>query len=112
MQKILDIYVVDQTSGAHPATEPSFFPRPAYAGESSTPAQSPSLNSASPRNWIVPSTPRDSILTGSPRSSAFGIGTGGTVYPWRLDALKTSDCRLAGRDAVDVMLVRGVAAER
>lgn len=72
----------------HPFTEPLFLPLPANPPLSSTPANRPDFPTISPRNFNMPSKPRDSMRTLSPMSK---------VRPARLELLvNVSLVRLAG----------------
>ena len=82
----------------HPFTVPSFFPRPANPGASSTPAQTPGFPSMGPKNRSVPSMPRLSMRTASPWSNVRSLA----LFLLSRRAW-TSDWRLSGReDAADV----------
>lgn len=70
---------------AHPSTVPSFLPFPANPPLNSTPAHSPCFPSISPLYRRVPSKPRLSMRTLSPRSK--------DLWLW----WNASDCRLSGR---------------
>lgn len=87
----------------HPLTAPSFFPRPAKPGLSSTPAQTPGFPSIGPKYRNMPSIPKLSMRTTSsgsnvrsfPRALALALGL-------------ALDCRLSGRDEVVGIEARGV----
>lgn len=85
---------------SYPLTVPSFLPRPASPGASSTPAHTPGFPSIEPIKRSVPSIPRLSMRTASPGSNVRSL-------PLLLPC--TSDWRLSGRDDVLVEVeARGV----